>query len=118
MRARPVAPAYPVTAIILGPQTQSRRDAPIVDSNLTMTEISPLDALEALHRELVAVCDHRFESLHVLEQELDSHAQAFRKLLDKPTRSEKSRAAVKTGKTYRRVTWSRCFAPQLRMLIT
>ncbi|CAN8096727.1 unnamed protein product [Discula destructiva] len=63
-----------------------------------MTESSPLEALEALHRELVAVCEHRFESLHVLEQELDAHAQAFKKLLDKPPRSENSRNAVKTGK--------------------
>lgn len=62
-----------------------------------MTESSPLEALEALHRELVAVCEHRFETLHVLEQELDAHAQAFKKLLDKPARSEKSRNAVKTG---------------------
>lgn len=62
-----------------------------------MTETSPLEALEALHRELVAVCEHRFESLHILEQELDAHTQAFRKLLDKPARSEKSRNAVKTG---------------------
>lgn len=63
-----------------------------------MTETSPLEALEALHRELVAVCEHRFESLHILEQELDAHTQAFKKLLDKPARSEKSRNAVKTGK--------------------
>lgn len=62
-----------------------------------MTEISPLDALEALHRELVAVCEHRFESLHVLELELDAHAQAFKRLLDKPARSDKSRNAVRTG---------------------
>lgn len=62
-----------------------------------MTETSPLDALEALHRELVAVCEHRFESLHILEQELNTHAQAFKKLLDKPARSEQSRNAVKTG---------------------
>ncbi|KAF3770338.1 hypothetical protein M406DRAFT_336028 [Cryphonectria parasitica EP155] len=63
-----------------------------------MTEISPLDALEALHRELTAVLDHRFESLHILEQQLDAHAQAFRKLLDKPAKTEKSRSALKTGK--------------------
>lgn len=62
-----------------------------------MSETSPLESLEALHRELVAVCEHRFESLHILEQELDAHAQAFRKLLDKPARSETSRNVVKTG---------------------
>lgn len=62
-----------------------------------MSETSPLEALEALHRELVAVCEHRFETFHILEQELDAHAQAFQKLLDKPVRSETSRNAVKSG---------------------
>lgn len=64
-----------------------------------MTERSPLDGLEALHRELVAVCEHRFESLQILEQELDAHTQAFKKLLDKPARGNQSRDAVKSGKT-------------------
>lgn len=64
---------------------------------MNMSETSPLEALEALHRELVAACEHRFETFHILEQELDAHAQAFRKLLDKPARSETSRNAVKTG---------------------
>ncbi|PSR78098.1 nucleoporin Nup186/Nup192/Nup205 [Coniella lustricola] len=63
-----------------------------------MTEINPLDALEALHRELVAVIEHRFESLHVLELQLDAHAQAFKKLLDKPAKNEGSRNTIKTGK--------------------
>lgn len=86
--------------IALGLHTQkSRRDAPIVnnDTTLTMTETSPLEALEALHRELVAICDHRFESLQILEQELNTHAEAFQRLLDKPPRSDKSRSVVKTG---------------------
>lgn len=63
-----------------------------------MAEVTPLDALEALHRELVAVCEHRFESLHILELQLDAHAQAFKKLLDKKPRSNASRDVVKTGK--------------------
>ncbi|KAK7737793.1 hypothetical protein SLS53_006413 [Cytospora paraplurivora] len=63
-----------------------------------MAEVTPLDALEALHRELVAVCEHRFETLHILELQLDAHAQAFKKLLDKKPRSNASRDAIKTGK--------------------
>ncbi|KAI3399397.1 hypothetical protein diail_7124 [Diaporthe ilicicola] len=63
-----------------------------------MAEVTALDSLEALHRELVAVCEHRFESLHILEQELDAHAEAFKKLLDKRTRSNASRDVVRTGK--------------------
>lgn len=97
----------------MGLQIQRRRHATIFDCDLTMTETSPLDALEALHRELVAVCEHRFESLHILEQELDSHAQAFRKLLDKPARSEKSRNAVKTGNCEE---CGPCFAASIRSL--
>lgn len=65
-----------------------------------MTDRTPLDGLEALHRELVAVCEHRFESLHILEQELDAHAQAFKKLLDKPPRSNLSREVVKSGRSH------------------
>lgn len=62
-----------------------------------MSEINPLEALKALHRDLVAACERRNESLHILEQALDAHAQAFRKLLDKPPRSNKSRDVVKSG---------------------
>jgi nuclear pore complex protein Nup205 len=62
-----------------------------------MAEVTALDGLQALHRELVAACEHRFESLHLLEQELDAHAEAFKKLLDKRPRSNASRDAVKTG---------------------
>ena len=62
-----------------------------------MAEVTALDALEALHRELVAVCEHRFESLHILELQLDAHKQAFKKLLDKNPRNNASRDVVKSG---------------------
>lgn len=71
-----------------------------------MAEVTALDGLQALHRELVAACEHRFESLHQLEQELDAHAEAFKKLLDKRPRSNASRDAVKTGSLYMRDPWT------------
>lgn len=70
-----------------------------------MAEVTALDGLEALHRELVAACEHRFESLHLLEQELDAHAEAFKKLLDKRPRSNASRDVVKTGSLHLEEHW-------------
>lgn len=63
-----------------------------------MSEATALEALQALHRDLVAVCDHRFESLQALEQQLDAHAAAFKELLNKPPRRTESRNAVTSGK--------------------
>ena len=62
-----------------------------------MSEATALEALQALHRDLVAVCDHRFESLQALEQQLDAHAAAFKELLNKPPRRTESRNAVNSG---------------------
>ncbi len=66
-----------------------------------MAEFGALEGLQALHRELLSICEHRFENLHILEQSLQAHAEAFQKLLDKPPRASESRKAVSSGKLER-----------------
>ncbi|KAH8910283.1 hypothetical protein BR93DRAFT_950194 [Coniochaeta sp. PMI_546] len=63
-----------------------------------MSEIGSLESLQSLHRELVAVCQHRFENVEVLRQSLLEHADAFKRLLDKPARDSRSRSTVQSGK--------------------
>jgi hypothetical protein len=62
-----------------------------------MSELGALEGLQALHRELLAACEHRFENVEWLEQLLLAHSDAFKKLLDKPARDAKSRSAVQSG---------------------
>jgi nuclear pore complex protein Nup205 len=62
-----------------------------------MSELRALEALQALHAELVAVRQHRYEGLQVLEQLLDAQTDAFEKLIDKPPRNSANRSALGTG---------------------
>lgn len=64
-----------------------------------MSEIGSLESLQSLHRELVAVCQHRFENVEVLRQSLLEHADAFKRLLDKPARDSRSRSTVQSGRS-------------------
>lgn len=63
-----------------------------------MSDLRALEALQALHGELVAVRQHRFEGLQALEQLLEAHTEAFKKLIDKPPRNSANRASLATGK--------------------
>jgi nuclear pore complex protein Nup205 len=63
-----------------------------------MADVVSLESLRALHQDLIAVCERRFEKLQLLEQALQVHSEAFRNLLAKPNRNGKSRCAVETGK--------------------
>lgn len=63
-----------------------------------MSEPGKLESLQALHAELVPACEHHFENVQFLEQSLLAHADAFKRLLDKPARDSKNRATVQTGK--------------------
>ncbi|KJR80819.1 nuclear pore complex protein Nup205 [Sporothrix schenckii 1099-18] len=63
-----------------------------------MADVSTLEALQALHRELVAVSEHRYEGLEALDAGLQDHAGQFKKLIDKKPRSAESRKAVESGK--------------------
>ncbi|KAK0646661.1 nucleoporin Nup186/Nup192/Nup205 [Cercophora newfieldiana] len=59
-----------------------------------MSDLRHLESLQALHGELLAVCQHRFEGLQTLELLLEENKKAFEKFLDKKSRNEKSRQAV------------------------
>lgn len=63
-----------------------------------MSDMRALEALEALHGELVAVRQHRFEGLQALEQLLESQTEAFKKLIDKDPRNPANRQSLGTGK--------------------
>jgi len=62
-----------------------------------MSELRALEARQALHGELVAVRQHRYEGLQALEELLDAQTDAFKKLLDKPPRNAANRAALGAG---------------------
>ncbi|KXX80486.1 hypothetical protein MMYC01_202449 [Madurella mycetomatis] len=63
-----------------------------------MSDLRALEGLQALHGELVAVRQHRFEGLQTLAQLLEAHNDAFKKLLDKPPRNSANRQALGAGK--------------------
>ncbi|KAL1900179.1 hypothetical protein Sste5346_002489 [Sporothrix stenoceras] len=63
-----------------------------------MADVSTLESLQALHRELVAVSEHRYDSLEALDAGLQDHADQFKNLIDKKPRSAESRKAVESGK--------------------
>lgn len=62
-----------------------------------MSDLSTLEALQALHRELVAVSEHRYDGLEALDAGLQDHALMFKKLIDKRPRKAESRKAVELG---------------------
>ncbi|KAK1831758.1 nucleoporin Nup186/Nup192/Nup205 [Podospora conica] len=62
------------------------------------SDLRPLEALQALHGELLAVCQHRLEGLATLESLLAENQRAFRRFLDKKARNNDSRAKLKPGK--------------------
>jgi nuclear pore complex protein Nup205 len=62
-----------------------------------MSELRALEALQALHAELVAVRQHRYEGLPLLEQLLDAQTDAFKKLTDKPGRNTANRQSLGTS---------------------
>jgi nuclear pore complex protein Nup205 len=59
-----------------------------------MSDLRPLEALQALHGELLAVCQHRYEGLQTLELLLEENARSFKRFLDKKGRSQDGRGKV------------------------
>ncbi|KAK0732791.1 nucleoporin Nup186/Nup192/Nup205 [Apiosordaria backusii] len=63
-----------------------------------MADFRVLEGLQALHSELVAVRQHRFDNLQVLEHLIEVHSEAFKALIDKPPRNSAHRNEISTKK--------------------
>ena len=62
-----------------------------------MAELSSLEALQGLHRDLLALSESRLLNVERLWVQLEARIEEFRKLLDKSPRNEKSRQTLATG---------------------
>jgi len=62
-----------------------------------MADVDSLEALQALHRELLAVCEQRLDGLPALERSLEGLAHRFKQPLYTPPKKKESRDAVISG---------------------
>lgn len=62
-----------------------------------MEALAELDGLRILHQDLIALGDGQLRNIDKLCDELKSHVEAFRKLLDKPPKSDASRKKLNLG---------------------
>lgn len=62
-----------------------------------MTDTDSLEALQGLHRDLLALSESRLPNIERLWAELLARVEEFKKLLDKPHKNDKSREALKKG---------------------
>jgi len=65
-----------------------------------MSGLRALESLQALHGELLAVLQRRFEGLEMLEQLLLENTQAFKRFLDKRPRNQASRDKLVSGELF------------------
>ncbi|KAK1756138.1 nucleoporin Nup186/Nup192/Nup205 [Echria macrotheca] len=63
-----------------------------------MSGLRALEALQALHCELLAFRQHRFEDVQTLEELLAENTKTFRRFLDKKKRDQESRRKLGAGK--------------------
>ncbi|KAK4175026.1 nucleoporin Nup186/Nup192/Nup205 [Triangularia setosa] len=63
-----------------------------------MAEFRVLEGLQALHSELVAVRQHRFDNLQVVEHLIQVHTDNFKALVDKTPRNSAHRTELNTKK--------------------
>lgn len=59
-----------------------------------MAEEDTLDALQGLHRDLLAFCENRLQDIDRLVEELEGRIDEFRALLDKKPKNDKSRQEI------------------------
>src|SRR5438045_8115868 len=69
-----------------------------------MDVLSSLEGLRSLHRDLQELAESKLVDLERLGYELDANLKAFRTLVDKPAKSEKSRQSVSKGEKEIRVS--------------
>lgn len=58
-----------------------------------------LESLQNLHQDLIALGEGQLRNIDKLCHEIRAHIEAFRKLLDKPQKSDASRAKLNSGTT-------------------
>lgn len=76
--------------------TSTRRSAePALSARLKMEGETPLEGLQILQRDLVALIDSRLANLDRLSGELDASIADFRRLLDRKRRNEQSRQSLR-----------------------
>jgi nuclear pore complex protein Nup205 len=62
-----------------------------------MAEIDDLERIHSLHEDLLVVPESRLLNVDRLWGELESRLEEFKKLLEKPSRSDGSRRTLTTG---------------------
>lgn len=62
-----------------------------------MAELTDLEGLELLHRDLVAQAEQRLPNIDRLWVQLETRLDEFRRLLDKAPRNEQSRKSLDSG---------------------
>lgn len=62
-----------------------------------MADDESLQALEALHRDLVALVDNRLTALDRLRQNLEDHLEQLKALVTKRGKNDQSRKALSSG---------------------
>lgn len=62
-----------------------------------MTDSSSLDSLQGLHQDLLALSHCQLQNVDRLWAELEARVEEFRRLLDKPNKSNASRTALQSG---------------------
>lgn len=56
-----------------------------------------LESLQALHQDLIALEEGQLRNIDKLCDEIRAHVEAFRRLLDKPPKSDASRTKLNSG---------------------
>lgn len=64
---------------------------------MALDNVEMLGGLRGLYQDLSTLSESSIPNIERLCMELEAHIQDFRKLLDKPAKSDKSRQAVLSG---------------------
>jgi nuclear pore complex protein Nup205 len=64
-----------------------------------MADDDTLDALQGLHRDLLAFCENRLQDIDRLVEELEGRIDEFRGLLDKKPKNDQSRQQLSKSRT-------------------